>query len=282
MQITNKGNLPQVLVDAVANDPYDPGEKTDMSVTTLLQPARKVALTKEHGHELVEDAADRMWALMGSAIHVVLEQAGEAPNRIIERRFYGDFDGWKISGQVDVIEDDVMSDYKFMSVWEIIYGLKEEKIAQLNMLRLLARNEGVEVNSIQIVAMLRDWQMIKSKTDANYPQHHIMTVPVPVWDDKTVTEAILSRIQAHRDTEVGLPLCSDEERWYSGSKYAVMKTGRKSALRVLGSQEDAEKWMEDNSDKGGTNIEFRPGENKRCENYCSVCEKCEQFQSLKG
>ena len=72
-----------------------------------------------------------------------------------------------------------------------------------------------------------------------------------------------------------LPLCTPEERYNSGDKYAVMKKGRKTALRVLDSMEEAEKWMADN---GGDEIEVRPGEDKKCIDYCSACEFCNYYR----
>ena len=54
-----------------------------------------------------------------------------------------------------------------------------------------------------------------------------------------------------------------------------MKKGRKTALRVLNSQEEAEEWMAAN---GGDHIEVRPGEDKKCKDYCSVCEFCNYYR----
>jgi hypothetical protein len=44
--------------------------------------------------------------------------------------------------------------------------------------------------------------------------------------------------------------------------------------------EEAEKWMADN---GGDEIEVRPGEDKKCIDYCSACEFCNYYkESVKG
>jgi hypothetical protein len=319
MRITNAAGLPEVLVDAVYNDSYDPGEKVDMSVTTILQPPRKIALEREMGGELVEDASDRIWALMGQSIHTILERA-DAPyipailrvvaagvkgsmsiddvlhalkkplemarlhrsDRIVERRFYGEIASWKISGQVDVIEDHVLSDYKMMSVWEIIYGLKEEKVMQLNILRWLAEGEGVSIRKIQIVGILRDFQLSKAKYDPNYPQHQVQVVEVPLLPKEAVEDYLKTAINNHKSARFELPECTDEERWYSGDKYAVMKAGRKSALRVLDTKEEAERWMSANPEKKGDSIDYRPGENKRCDNYCAVSEFCRSHMEENG
>ena len=67
-----------------------------------------------------------------------------------------------------------------------------------------------------------------------------------------------------------------EERWNSGDTYAVMKDGRKTALRVLNSREDAETYKESN---GGDYIEERHGEDRKCNDYCPCCKFCEYYKN---
>jgi hypothetical protein len=80
-----------------------------------------------------------------------------------------------------------------------------------------------------------------------------------------------------------LPPCAPEEMWEEPTKYAVMKKGRKSAVRVLGSMEDAEKYMED---KGLStkihSITVRPGSRKRCDSYCNVNQWCNRYKEYKN
>ena len=53
----------------------------------------------------------------------------------------------------------------------------------------------------------------------------------------------------------------------------MMKKGRKSAVRLLDSEEQAEAYVKDKNVKGGY-VEKREGENIRCDGYCSVREFC--------
>jgi len=258
----------------------------------------------QYAGELVEDASDRLWALMGQAIHAVLERA-DGPGRIIEERYFVQISGWKLSGQVDVIEEEVesyfpgntptlrknvLSDYKFMSVWEIIHGLKPEKTQQLNILAYLARANRIPIDNLQIVGILRDWSKSKAKFDKNYPQHQGVTIPVDLWDFETQEAFIKERIDAHKSALFELPLCTDDERWAKPDTYAVMKEGRKSALRVLQSEQEAWEWgmgngwanEGPNDLKDGITIVHRPGEQTRCANYCAVADKCLQYQELKN
>ena len=75
-----------------------------------------------------------------------------------------------------------------------------------------------------------------------------------------------------------LPLCSDEERWKKEDTYRVMKKGRKTAVRVLPSLDDAEKYIKD-GELTSVSIEHSKGECMRCTgNYCNVAEFCNQYQ----
>ena len=71
--------------------------------------------------------------------------------------------------------------------------------------------------------------------------------------------------------------CSKEERWATEDKWAIMKAGRKTALKVCSSEEEAKSLMET---MGGTDIEFRQGESKKCSDYCTVCQFCPFYKSL--
>src|SRR3990167_3243952 len=180
MILTNELGLPGPIVEAIAADDYDPGD-SDITVTRLIAPPRAVALARQHAGELVEDASDRIWALMGQAIHTILERAAPAVGRIVERRFYATVEGQRLSGQVDLIEGGTLSDYKMMSVWEIIHGLKSEKVQQLNVLKWLAEQNGIEIRKLQIVGILRDWSKSKAATTSDFPKRQIAVVNVPMW-----------------------------------------------------------------------------------------------------
>jgi hypothetical protein len=58
-----------------------------------------------------------------------------------------------------------------------------------------------------------------------------------------------------------------------------MKKGRKTALRVLETEDEAKQWQEEN---GGDFIEFRKGEDKKCDNYCLCCQKCDYWLKKQG
>tara|TARA_R110000803_G_scaffold33582_4_gene73467 strand:+ start:2178 stop:3050 length:873 start_codon:yes stop_codon:yes gene_type:complete len=284
MKITNVLNLPQPIVDAVSNDPYDSGA-SDISVTRIIAPPRIVALTKTHNDEIVEDCSDRLFSLMGQAMHHILERGGDVEGeRIIEKRLFAEVDGWTISGQLDIWENGVLSDYKFTSTYETMNGLKDEKAQQLNILAWLCRQNDIEVTKVQIVAMYRDYSKTTAKRERDYPQHQIGVIEAPLWSDEDTLAFIRERLAMHRAAETELPQCSDEDVWQRPSKWAVMQENRVKAWRLLNTKQEALEWCAKNNKivrgeelKAGMYLEHRPGAKIRCEDYCSVAQFCTQF-----
>jgi hypothetical protein len=93
-----------------------------------------------------------------------------------------------------------------------------------------------------------------------------------------------TRIILHEKT-ICVPLfeiepCSQTERWQDQDKWAVMKHGRKSAIRLLYGYTDAQNYIanEVKKDIDKHYIEKRPGLPKRCIDYCSVNKFCPWFQ----
>ncbi len=269
MKLTNKLGLPDALVNAVANDDYSRGE-ADISVTTLIGPVQIRRLLEAHGDELTEDVSERIWSLFGQSVHTVLERAQSSAMQ--EKRLYATIGDKVLSGKFDhlVLDGGLLSDYKVASVWSVIYG-KPEWSLQLNVLAELCERNGYPIGALQIVALLRDWQ--KSKGGINgYPAHNVAIVKIPLWPQPERAFYIEDRMAAHfTDTVVS---CTDEERWYQDGTWAVMQKGRKSALRVLDTKEEAQAWMAANK---GDSIQKRTGVYRRCAEYCPVRDVCPQW-----
>jgi len=300
MKITNKKGLPDLLVRAVENDPYSPGEKTDISATTLIRPPQQVVLQRFHASDLVEDASSRIWALLGSATHSILERAA-GPEDITEVRYYADALGWKISGQIDLFEKDgTLNDFKVTSVWSVkdaIESGKSDWEEQLNILAFLCRVNNLPPRKLRIIAICRDWSPSGALRDKNYPGQ-VESIEVPLWSPDKQHGYIEERVRLHQEAREGnYPPCTASERWEKPNSYAVKKEGRKSALRVLQTEEDAFEWMREGGFtelkvegeglakiefKKGYSIEFRQGESTRCEKYCSVRDYCQQYAEILG
>lgn len=283
MKITN--DMPpgaEAVYDAICNDTYEHGKPEGVAwskyftPSSLLTPPQIALLKREYGSDLEEPASARVWALMGQAVHTVLERAGKG--ELIEARLHAELDGYTIGAQVDRYDARILSDYKLCSVWEYIYGLKDEREQQFNVQAWILRKNGYAVDVAQAVMIFRDWSAQRAKQGGDYPQTQVAAVPVRLWSDDEVEQFIRERIALHEAARrEGKAVCTPEDQWAKPDTWAVMKNGRKSALRVLDSQEAASDYLANN---GGDYIDHRPGERTRCEMYCPVASVCPQFNAL--
>lgn len=278
MKFTNKLNLPKALVRAVTNDPYDKGG-ADFSITELLKPPRQRALQIRHEHEIEEDVSDRLWSLYGQIAHGILERANGED--LAEQRFFMPIGGLVVSGQIDSLswENDILSDWKFTTSWGFIAGKlpKPEWVQQLNMQRFLVMaNVDRNIERLQIVGLLRDWQIAEAEKNNKYPQSPIAIASIPLWDVRKTEAFILDRIAAHSKAQYeDLPYCSDEERWARHGGYAVMKPGGKRAVKIVSTAEEAKEIVSQYEDGY---IEIRKSRSVRCLNYCSAAPFCTQYR----
>ena len=271
-KITNVHGLPQSIVAAVTNDPYVGGG--DISATRLIDSPRISELSRTHHDEITVDVSERIWSLLGQSVHTVLERAGlREQGMIAEQRLFADIMGWKVSGQFDVmdLESKRIVDYKVTTVYKSKGS--DRWTQQLNVLRWLAIKNGYEVNALQVVAIFRDWRKAEMERSADYPRAAIQAIDVPVWDLEVAQEYIDERVYLHQQARKGEPThCTDEERWYSGTKWAIVKPGNMRALKVYDTEPDQGQVPE------GYHVEVRPGEYKRCALYCDVAPFCDQWK----
>ena len=274
--LTNKFNLPEAIVNAVSNDSYDAGN-SDISCTRLIAPARQVALQRKHSEEIVEDVSDRVWSLLGQSVHHILERAA-TDDDTVEERYYDTIDGWKVSGQVDLISKGTLYDFKVTSVWSVLDGAKTDWVNQLNVLHYLADDPSIE--RLAIIAILRDWSKLRA-LKCHYPKAQVVEIEIPLWTRQEQEAYILERVRKHKNAQTNLTLntemawCTDEELWKRSDVFAVMKEGRKSAVKLCDTEADAESRVEN---LGGKHyVEYRKGEAVRC-GYCSVRDFCSQYK----
>lgn len=268
--ITNKHGLPQSIVDAVANDPYVGGG--DISATKLIDAPQIMQLTRQHKDQITVDVSDRVWSLFGQAIHSLLERAGlRREGMVVEERLYATMLGWQVSGQYDSmdLEAKMISDYKVTTVYKARGS--DSWTRQLNVLRWLAVKNGHEVNKLEVIAIFRDWRKSEAMRSSDYPQSPILSLRIPVWDIQDTEDYVADRVSLHQAAANGVHIpCSDEERWASPTKFALMKDGNKRAVRLSDTREGLGVPTE------GQSIVERKGEFKRCERYCDVSAFCQQ------
>lgn len=284
MRITNNYDAPDAVMKALEYNAYDNGG-ADISVTGLINSPRIIQLQKMNEDLLEMDARDKVWSFVGTAVHAALE--AHAPEETIaEERLFMEFLGWKISGAIDLqIENDdgtwEINDYKVVGEFSV-RAEKDEWVQQLNIYAYMMRVvKNRRVVKLRIIAIIRDWMRKKAELDPSYPQSMIHPIDIPVWSDEQQEEFFRERVMLHQSAEKDvankrpLVLCSDKERWHRPGVFALMKKGRKSAVKLYETREEAENGAGDDEQ---FYIEERPGTDVRCEgNWCQVRQWCRQW-----
>ena len=282
MKITNKYNLPDTILNVLDRPTYSKG-KAHISATELLNSPRIVQLKRKYWEFIETDASEMIWALFGSAVHNILEH-GKGDNHIVEQRLGTDVDGWRLSGAIDLQEEDEdgigIKDYKVTGAWSVM-NEKQDWHNQLNVYAYLVEKEAKKkVKSLQIVAIVRDWAA-RDTVKEGYPQSPIATIDIPLWPMAEREQYIRDRVHLHSaayfemETNSELPLCSEEDMWEKPTSYAVIKVGGVRAKSVHKTLEEAQHAL---NQVKGYNLEVRQGERTRCAKYCQVSEFCTQYK----
>ena len=282
MIITNKHNVPEPLVTLASREYYSKGASA-YSVTEIMSPPKIKRLREQYNDEVEQDVSDMLWSMLGSALHVVMER-GLTPGYIPEQRLFYDLDGVTVSGQIDLQHETptgiVLIDYKFTSAWAVMQE-KAEWEQQLNVYKwLVEKSKRRTVVGLKICSFIRDFSRHDKRDD--YPDSPIHMVDIPMWDSARTEAYVRERLDMHRTAKMNMEMgqelqdCSPEERWMSETVYAVKREGRKTAIKLFKSIEEANELAI--KEKGY--VETRLGEPKRCTgNYCGVARWCSQYQS---
>lgn len=321
MPLTNKFGLPAPIVEAVRTlrDDYTRGD-ADFTATELISPPKLNALKKKYAEQIEEDVSDLIRSIEGTALHYILERAGKAcPGYLGEQRHKAQFGPYSVSAQFDCLylQDGVLTDWKRTTTYKcerfwtpanpndpnspkvVAYKPNKEWAAQLNIqAEILRRACGYNIRELQIGAFLRDWQPTKAMKDELYPQQEIITIPQPMASSAYVERYVLERCMLHAaakknvllDGDDSVAECSHEERWQDPTTYALMKPGRKTALKRFDNPEDARVMASDlvGRGQGGEKdywIEERPSIARRCagvgsKTYCPVRQWCHHWRGM--
>lgn len=310
MKLTNNYNLPQALYNAINKNWYSGDRNKAYSVTEIINSTRSVILTRRFWDQLEEDAIDRIYTVLGSAVHAIIERANnEDDDRFMteKRLYHTTSQGMQISGQCDLYDkkEKSLQDWKLTSVWTWIYrnkkgSRKEDWTQQLNMYRFLMEKNGYPVDNLQINLIFRDHQKSQAKYDRTYPAE-VETLDIPIYGldvvDAMIEEKIAELEHYKNKPESELPMCSPEERWQGQDTWAVIKKGNKKATKIFFAYSKAKAFIEAEAEKvamKSSNYETayrkrmdlyeitkREAEPKRCLQYCPVREFCSFGKSLK-
>lgn len=282
MIITNKYDLPEALVKACSPNPHN--AENSLSATTLKKGVREIILEKRHWNEMTRDVSEMIWALFGTAVHSLLET--ESPDTFTEEPFSIQVSNHTVTGRVDCydMKKGIIYDYKTASAWKVIYNNFDDWHTQGMIYAWLLKKQGLDVKECRFIALLKDFSQSKARTDASYPQSEFYEYSFKVTEEelKNIEEFIFSKVKLVEENidkaDSDLPLCTEEERWAEPTKYAVMKAGRKTALKVCSTEEEAQNYIKNNSLGTNVSIEKREGTDKKCKDYCVSCQYCPYYK----
>ena len=285
MKITNVMGLPRSLVNACDVEPHS--KNGEVSVTELLRGTKQNILISRHWDELEDDVSNRCWSLFGTAVHKLLEEKN--PNAFTEERFSCKVGSKTVVGHVDLydMEHAEITDYKTTSVWKVKFKDFSDYRLQGLAYAWLLKQEGLEVKRCRFIAMLRDWTKGEAQRSADYPQAQIYEYVFDVTEKALtdieifINDKVLQIIENEKKSDDEIAPCSAEERWETETTWAIKKAGRKTALKVCHTKAEAEELM---PKLGGTEIEERKGQSKRCTDYCLCNKFCNFYKEhcLKG
>lgn len=282
MKVTNKLNLPAAFVNAVSTNRHNAAGC--FSATTLNKGAKEIILSDRHFDEITVDAADSVWAVWGTAVHALLES--QPDNNFHEEYFKVPVSNSFVTGQVDSydMENGVINDWKTASVWKVQFNDFSDWRRQGLTYAWLLQQSGLDVKKCRFVALLKDHSKTKAKNDSSYPQSpvFIYEFDVTAADMEETAARILTKVQeiesAYKLDDDDIEPCSEEERWADGEKWAVMKNGRKTALKVLDNQLDADAMA---GEMGNAYyVEHRPAISRKCGDYCACKDFCNFYKNM--
>ena len=283
MKVSNKMNLPAAFVNAVSTTRHNAAGC--FSATTLNKGAKEIILSDRHFEEIEVDAADQVWAVWGTAVHALLES--QPDNNFHEEYFKVPVSESYVTGQVDSydMENATIYDWKTASVWKVQYADFDDWRRQGMTYAWLLQQSGLEVKKCRFVALLKDHSKTKAKNDRSYPQSPVFIYEFDVTpeDMAETRDRILNKVleieSAYELDDDAIEPCSAEERWADGEKWAVMKNGRKTAIKLFDNEADADAMA---GEMGNAYyVEHRPAISRKCGEYCLCKDFCSFYRGNK-
>lgn len=284
MKVTNNLHLPEAFVNAVSVERHNkPGS---YSATTLNKGVKEIILQERHWEQFTTDAADNVWAVFGTAVHAILEKNGDG--NFHEEKFDIGVSNSRVTGVVDSydMERGIINDWKTASVYKVMKGDFADWRKQGLTYAWLLKQNGLDVRRCRFIALLKDHSKSKAKFDATYPQSPVFVYEFEVTPEELeqtgerITQKVIAIEAAEKMGDDDIAPCSAEERWADPEKFAVMKNGRKTAVRVFDTQADADACA---GELGNSHyVEHRPAISRKCGDYCLCKDFCNFYQQQRG
>lgn len=282
MKVTNRLHLPEAFVKAVSVERHN--KAGQYSATTLNKGVKEIILQERHWEEFTVDAADSVWATFGTAFHAIMEKYEDG--NFHEEKFDIAVSKSRVTGVVDSydMERGIINDWKTASVYKVMKGDFSDWYKQGMTYAWLLKQNGLDVYKCRFIACLKDHSMTKAETDRTYPQAPVFIYEFEVTPEELAQtgERITAKVKAieaaEKQGDDDIEPCTPEERWADGEKWAVMKNGRKSAVRVFDTEIDAENCA---GELGSSHyVEHRPAVSRKCGKYCLCKNFCNFYKSM--
>jgi hypothetical protein len=316
---TNRGNISLAMQVWLASDDYDlVFDENTYSVTTLLQPARSVVLSRRLRFQNIKsemDLAELVPARLGSAVHTAVEVAWldnrekamkklgmpqhvidsiylnaereEDPEGIyvyIEKRTTKEvLPGIFLSGKFDVVEQGKVQDVKTTKVYSWIKGSNNHRYMMQGSQYRLLNPEIITDDHMDVLYLFTDWNQHTAKRDKEYPPFRVMTKTLELMSIEDTETFVIDKIKLLESMKVlpqeALPKCTPKELWQDPPKYAYYrKTTNKNASKLFDTMAEAQAMYTSHGGTGGR-IDFRPAEPTFCK-YCDALPACTQAEEF--
>ncbi len=266
MKFTNIYNIPEAFVRAVTGDLWKPREGY-YRVSELIRTPLARKLIKMHWDEITLDVSEYLSAMVGTALHGILEK--RAPKGAeAERTFETAMGDQVVKGTHDLYWPTRrhLQDYKSTSAASLGYGVSQDHVNQVNAYAWQRRKAGQEVNEASIVYYLRDWTTAKARYNPDFPRSAVVEQEVPLWSFERQESYIAERLALHNSPA---RKCTDVERWLRDEHFACKKPANKRARKKYDSLAEAQADV-----RTGEEVEHRPGRYVYCEDYCQARSVC--------
>lgn len=277
---------------------YDKRGKSygDYSITQLIDPPRRQQLLRRYGDQIKQPISSRIDAFIGTAIHAHFERMYKLRRIIddkyeVERKIIDKINDRLIAGIFDVLWDGKeLWDIKTAKAWKLIFDPDmKDWHQQQNMYAYLLHRRGIDVESINILCYYKDWSQAQALRDRRYPQTPVCEYQLKLWPWEETESLLENRIELHKACEHlkddDLPPCTAEETWARFDtdtyvKYAFLKNDKaKRATRVFNDRYDMVDYItKQQKTTKESRIEVRYPERTRCERFCHVNVKCNQYR----
>ena len=284
MKVTNNLHLPEAFVKSVSVERHN--KAGCYSATTLNKGTKEIILQERHWDKFETDAADNVWAVWGTAVHELFEKIQD--DNFHEEKFDIEVSKSHVTGTVDSydMERGIINDWKTASVYKVMMGDFTDWHKQGMTYAWLLKQNGLDVRRCRFIALLKDHSKSKAKTDKNYPQSPVFVYEFDVTPEdlelaeKRIHSKVIEIEAAEKMADDEILPCTAEERWADNDKWAVMKNGRKTAVRVFDAEIDANKCVKELGDNHY--IEHRPAVSRKCADYCLCKDFCNFYKSQQG